>query len=202
MDGQGIAQEDSMTAALQDIPLKTITGEESSLREFAGKVALVVNVASKCGLTPQYEGLEKLYRENRERGFVVLGFPANNFREQEPGADAEISAFCQLTYAVDFPMFAKVSVVGPDAHPLFAALTSAQPKAISPAGGDMRARLASHGIAGNPEPEILWNFEKFLVGRKGEVVARFSPDTEPNDPALSAAIEHELAAVGQGEAGA
>jgi glutathione peroxidase len=182
------------TAPLQRIPLKTIDGQERMLADYAGKVVLVVNVASKCGLTPQYEGLEALYREQRDQGLVVLGFPANNFREQEPGTDAEIADFCTLTYGVDFPMFAKISVAGADTHPLYAALIQAQPVATSPDGADMRAKLTGYGITPNPEPEVLWNFEKFLIGRSGAVVARFSPDTDPHDPALTAAIERELAA--------
>ncbi|GAA0310265.1 glutathione peroxidase [Sphingomonas oligophenolica] len=178
---------------IQDIPLKTIDGKEDSLANHAGKVLLVVNVASKCGLTPQYDGLEKLYAAYRDRGFEVLGFPANNFGAQEPGTDTEIAEFCALTYDVDFPLFSKISVVGEDKHPLYAALTAAQPTATSANGGAMRERLAGHGITPNPEPEILWNFEKFLIDRGGAVVARFSPDTAPDDPALAAAIERALA---------
>lgn len=153
---------------------------------------LVVNVASKCGLTPQYDGLEKLHAEYRDRGFEVLGFPANNFGAQEPGSDSEIAEFCSLTYAVDFPLFSKISVAGEDKHPLYAALTEARPIATSTNGGGMRERLAGYGITPNPEPEVLWNFEKFLVSRDGKVVERFTPDTAPDDAALVAAIEREL----------
>ena len=181
---------------IQTIPLRTIAGADDSLANHAGKVLLVVNVASKCGLTPQYDGLEKLHADYRDRGFEVLGFPANNFGAQEPGTDAEIAEFCSLTYDVDFPLFSKISVAGEDKHPLYAALTAAQPDAISTNGGGMREKLAGSGITPNPEPEILWNFEKFLVGRGGEVVARFAPDTAPEDSAIVAAIERELA-VGQ-----
>jgi len=177
---------------IQDIPLKTIAGQDDSLANHAGKVLLVVNVASKCGLTPQYDGLEKLHAAYRNRGFEVLGFPANNFGAQEPGTDAEIAEFCSLTYDVDFPLFSKISVVGDDKHPLYAALTATQPIATSTSGGGMRERLAGHGITPNPEPEILWNFEKFLIDRDGEVIARFAPDTSPDDPALVAAIEQAL----------
>ena len=177
---------------LEDIPVRTIQGEESSLGDYAGKVRLVVNVASKCGLTPQYEGLEALYRRYRDQGFVVLGFPSNDFREQEPGTDSEIAEFCKLTYAVDFPMFARIAVTGEGKHPLYDALTGAQPKAISTSGGAMRERLAAYNIPVFAEPEVLWNFEKFLIGRSGEVVGRFAPDVTPEDPALVAAIEGEL----------
>ena len=178
--------------AVQDIPVKTIAGGEATLRDYDGQVRLVVNVASKCGLTPQYEGLEKLYRTYRDRGFSVLGFPANNFMGQEPGTDDEIADFCQLTYDVDFPMFSKISVAGADKHPLYAALIEAQPEAVVGEGGGMRERLSGHGITPNPEPEVLWNFEKFLIGRDGKVVARFAPDMVPEDPAIVEAIETAL----------
>jgi glutathione peroxidase len=179
--------------AISDIPLKTITEEETSLGDYAGKVALVVNVASKCGLTPQYEGLEALYKTYRDQGFVVLGFPANDFGAQEPGTNAEIADFCSTKFAVDFPMFAKVTVVGPDKHPLYAALTAAAPVA----SGDpdaFRERLKGYGMTPNPAPEVLWNFEKFLIGKDGAVIARFAPTTAPDDPALVGAIETALAA--------
>jgi glutathione peroxidase len=178
--------------AIQDIPLKTIDGRPATLGDYSGKALLVVNTASKCGLTPQYEGLEALYRDYRERGLEVLGFPANDFRGQEPGSDAEIAGFCQTNYAIDFPMFAKISVAGEGKHPLYAALTAAQPVATSTSGGGMRERLSAHGIEPNPEPEVLWNFEKFVVSPTGEVVARFAPDTAPNDPALVETIEANL----------
>jgi glutathione peroxidase len=182
-----------MTTAVTDIPLETIDGKPASLGDYAGKVALVVNVASKCGLTPQYEGLEALYRSYRDKGLVVLGFPANNFGAQEPGTNEEISNFCTTNFAVDFPMFAKISVVGPDKHPLYQALTTAQPKAQGGADA-FRERLKGYGMTPNPEPEVLWNFEKFLIGKDGKVVARFAPTTTPNDPALVGAIESALAA--------
>ncbi|HKT54840.1 MAG TPA: glutathione peroxidase, partial [Caulobacteraceae bacterium] len=159
-----------------------------------GKVLLVVNVASKCGLTPQYEALEKLYADRRDDGLVVLGFPANNFRGQEPGTDEEIASFCSTTYGVDFPMFAKIAVTGPDTHPLYKALIEAHPKATSTSDTDFRAALRGYGMTPNPEPGILWNFEKFVVGKDGEVVARFAPDTKPDDPAVLAAIDKALAA--------
>ena len=180
-----------MPTALLDLPLKTIDQRDASLGAYAGKVILVVNVASKCGLTPQYEGLEALYRTYKDRGLVVTGFPANDFAGQEPGTDAEIAAFCQTNFSVDFPMFSKITVAGPDKHPLYAALTTLAP----PVQGDaeaFRARLRGYGMTPNPEPEVLWNFEKFLIGRDGQVVARFSPGTAPDDAALIAAIEEQL----------
>jgi glutathione peroxidase len=179
---------------LRAIELQRIDGAASSLADYAGKVLLVVNVASKCGLTPQYEGLESLYRRYRERGLVVLGFPANDFRGQEPGSDAEIADFCRLTYEVDFPMFSKIRVTGEDKHPLFAALIEAHPKISAGDAGGMRQRLQGHGIEPNPEPELVWNFEKFLIGRDGNVVGRFPPDMAPDDARLVAAIEQALAA--------
>ncbi len=162
-----------MADTIFDIPLKTIDGEATDLRPYSGKVLLVVNVASKCGLTPQYEGLEALYRAKRDEGLVVLGFPANNFRGQEPGSEAEIAAFCSLTYGVDFPLFSKISVNGDNRHPLYDALIAAQPTA--------------------DESDVLWNFEKFLIGRDGQVVARFSPDLTADDPRLLTAVDEALA---------
>lgn len=178
-------------STLHDIPLKRIDGTADTLGAHKGKVLLLVNVASKCGLTPQYEGLEKLFEEKRAQGLEVLGFPANNFMDQEPGTEAEIADFCKTTYDVQFPLFAKISVAGPDQHPLYAALIAAQPEAIG--AGPMRERLEGFKIPVNPAPGIVWNFEKFLIGRDGSVVARFAPDVTPDDPRLAEAIDAELA---------
>ncbi|MCW2496693.1 glutathione peroxidase [Jatrophihabitans sp.] len=181
-----------MTTALQSVPIDTISGEPTSLAEYAGRVLLVVNVASKCGLTPQYEGLEALYERFNGQGLEVLGFPANDFREQEPGTNEEILEFCQATYAVKFPIFAKIAVTGEDKHPLYELLTEAVPHA----SGDPEAhreRLRGFGIPANDDPDILWNFEKFLIGRDGTVLARFAPNLVPEDPALVGAIEDALA---------
>lgn len=181
-----------MADEIYDIALKRIDGKATSLGDYKGKVLLVVNVASKCGLTPQYEGLQKLYAEKRGAGLEVLGFPANNFNEQEPGSEAEIASFCSTTYDVAFPLFSKISVAGEAKHPLYAALTAARPRAE---GGDaFRTRLEGFGIATNPAPEVLWNFEKFVLGRNGEVVARFTPDVAADDPRLRAALDAALAA--------
>ncbi len=182
-----------MTASIYSIPVDTITGEPASLGDFKGRVLLVVNVASKCGLTPQYEGLEKLYERFRGQGLVIAGFPANDFKAQEPGSNEEIQSFCKLNYGVTFPLFGKITVVGPEKHPLYQALIAAQPTATSAAETPFREKLKSRGIETLPEPEILWNFEKFLVSRQGEVVRRFSPDTQPDAPELITAIEAELA---------
>lgn len=180
-----------MADAILDIPVKTIDGKPASLRDYAGKVMLVVNVASKCGLTPQYEGLEALYRAKKDEGLVVLGFPANNFRGQEPGTNDEIATFCSTNYGVDFPMFEKIDVVGPEQHPLYAALTHAIPKAER--DETMRQRLEGFGIKTGGPGEVLWNFEKFVIGRDGKVIGRFSPDVAPNDAALGETLDKALA---------
>ena len=183
-----------MSASILDIPIKKITGEDTSLAEFKGHVLLVVNVASKCGLTPQYEGLEKIYEQYKGQGLVVAGFPANDFKAQEPGTNEEIQTFCTTNFGVKFPLFEKITVVGPEKHPLYKALIAAQPKAVSVSEVPWRDKLKGYGIEANQEPELLWNFEKFLVSRSGEVVERFAPDTQPDAPELKAAIESELAA--------
>ena len=182
-----------MSSSIYDIPLKKINGEAGSLAEFKGKVLLVVNVASKCGLTPQYEGLEKLYEEMGPQGLVIAGFPANDFKSQEPGSNEEIQSFCSLNYGVTFPLFSKISVTGPEKHPLYANLIAAQPSAVSVNHPPWREKLTGWGVPTLAEPELLWNFEKFLVSRKGEVVERFAPDTTADAPELVKAIESELA---------
>lgn len=152
--------------------LNRLDGSPQDLADYNGQVLLVVNVASKCGLTKQYEGLERLYARYKDRGFAVLGFPSNDFKNQEPGSNAEIAEFCRATYGVQFPMFEKIRVLGPDAHPIYQQLTSLP----APIGGP-----------------IEWNFQKYLVDRRGRVVEKFSPRTEPDDPALIAKIEALLA---------
>jgi glutathione peroxidase len=177
---------------IQQIPLTTISGQAANLGDHAGKVLLIVNVASQCGLTPQYEGLENLYEQHRASGLEVLGFPANNFGAQEPGTDAEIAEFCSTKFSVAFPMFSKISVVGDDQHPLYAALTKAVPRAAGDPDS-FRDRLTGFGMTPNQDPDVLWNFEKFLVARDGTVVGRFAPTVTPDDPDLVAALEAELA---------
>jgi glutathione peroxidase len=157
---------------LYDIPVHTLSGEPSSLAPFEGKTVLVVNVASKCGLTPQYEGLEALQKQYGERGFSVVGFPSNQFAGQEPGTAEEIQAFCSTTYGVSFPLFEKIDVNGENQHPIYAELTKT---------------ADAEGYSG----DIRWNFEKFLLGPDGGV-QRFAPQVEPNDPALTVAIETSL----------
>jgi glutathione peroxidase len=160
---------------IYDIPVKTLSGEESSLGALAGKTLLVVNVASKCGLTPQYAALEALHSRLADRGFAVVGFPCNQFGGQEPGTTEEIEEFCSLTYGVTFPMFEKIEVNGEGRHPIYDELTSV-PDAAGEAG------------------DVQWNFEKFLLGPDGSVVARFRPRTVPDDPEVLAAIEEHLPA--------
>jgi len=176
---------------LIDIEYRTMDGTGQRLGDLAGQVVLVVNVASKCGLTPQYEGLQRLYEQQHEKGFTIIGFPANDFAGQEPGTDAEIAEFCSTQYSVTFPVMSKVSVVGPHQHPLYGALTAAVPTAE---GKDaFRENLRGHGLAPTEDPDVLWNFEKFLIGRNGEVLGRFAPGVAPDDPTLVAAIEAALA---------
>jgi glutathione peroxidase len=174
------------------IPVTRIDGETDTLANHAGKVLLIVNVASKCGLTPQYEGLEALYRDKRAAGLEVLAFPANNFNGQEPGTDGEIETFCKTSYDVTFPLYSKISVKGEDIHPLYAGLTAIRPDTVG--DGPMRERLNGYGIATGAPGEVVWNFEKFLIGRDGLVIDRFAPDVDAADPRLVSAVEKALAA--------
>jgi glutathione peroxidase len=183
-------------STLTHIPLTTITGAPATLADYSGKVLLLVNVASKCGLTPQYTALEALYQKYKDRGLVVLGFPANDFAGQEPGSDQEIAKFCSIDYPVTFPLFSKIAVTGPAKHPLYAALIAAAPEHIP--HGPWREKLTAYSAANgfpppNALPELLWNFEKFLIARDGTVLARFAPDTPPDDPKIITAIEQALA---------
>ena len=175
---------------LSEIAISMNDGRPARLADWRGKVVLVVNVASKCGLTGQYEGLEALYRARKDEGLVILGVPANDFKQQEPGSDAEILEFCQSRYDVSFPLASKTSVAGAEKHPLYAALIAAQPDAQG--DGPWRARLQGFGIAMNPAPEVQWNFEKFLINRDGTVAGRFAPDVAADDPRLVAAIDQAL----------
>ena len=176
---------------IQHVPLKRMDGTTATLGDYAGKVLLVVNTASKCGLTPQYEDLEALYRAKKDAGFEILGFPANNFKEQEPGTDADIASFCQLTYDVTFPVFSKISVRGEDAHPLYRQLTVAHPDTTG--AEEMRKRMVENGLGPEKPEDVLWNFEKFLISRRGEVIGRYSPNMKPDDAAIMADIETALA---------
>jgi glutathione peroxidase len=177
---------------LQEIPLRRIDGSQASLKDFEGSVLLIVNVASKCGLTPQYEGLEQLYKKYRGKGLVVLGFPANDFAGQEPGSNQDIAEFCSTTFAVDFPMFEKITVKGDATHPLYRELIDRQPQAQSNEGGALLGKLAEHGLAPAKASDVMWNFEKFLIDRHGNVAGRFAPDVTPDNPNLVQAVETEL----------
>lgn len=160
-------------APIYGIKLKDIDGKERTLAEFKGKVLLIVNVASECGLTPQYAGLEALHKKYKDKGFTVLGFPCNDFGEQEPGTEKEIKQFCQKRYQVTFPMFGKVKVVGAEKHALYELLTGK--KAAFPG-------------------EVSWNFGKFLIGKEGKVLKRFDPDVEPDSTEITGAVENAIAA--------
>ncbi|PSB23525.1 glutathione peroxidase [Stenomitos frigidus] len=159
-----------MTATITDLSVATIDGKEKPLAEYAGNVLLIVNVASRCGYTPQYTGLEQLYRKYHAQGLEVLAFPSNDYGAQEPGTNEEIAQFCSTKYDVTFPLFDKVHAKGAQQHPLYARLT-----AVDAAG------------------DVAWNFEKFLVNKQGEVVARFKSAVKPDAPELISAIERELA---------
>ncbi len=161
-----------MSATITDITVKTIDGKDQVLSEYVGKVLLIVNVASYCGFTPQYKGLEELYQKYRTQGLEILAFPCNDYGMQEPGSNEEIANFCTTRYGVDFPLFDKVHAKGAGQHPLYARLT----QSVDPTG------------------DVSWNFEKFLVNKKGEVVARFKSAVSPDSPELIGAIEKELAA--------
>jgi glutathione peroxidase len=159
--------------SIYDFTMKSIDGQHVSLKNYSGKVVMLVNVASKCGFTPQYTALEALYEKYKDRGFVIVGIPANNFGQQEPGTDDEIKKFCSSKYSVTFPMMSKVSVLGEDETPLYRFLTD---KSTNPQiGGD-----------------IKWNFTKFLFDRNGKPVARFEPATKPDSPEVQAAVESAL----------
>ena len=160
-------------SSLYEIPLKTLSGDDTTLAAHKGKAVLVVNVASKCGLTPQYEGLEKLHEQYADRGFSVVGFPCNQFKGQEPGTAEEIQEFCSTTYGVTFPLYEKVDVNGENRHPVYDVLTKA-------------ADDEGH------EGDVRWNFEKFLLSPEGDVVARFGPLVQPEDEKLVHAVESQL----------
>ncbi len=161
--------------ALYDIPIHTLQGDGASLGDYAGKTLLLVNVASKCGLTPQYEGLERLQKTYGDKGFSVIGFPCNQFMGQEPGTSEEIAQFCSVTYGVTFPLMEKIEVNGEGRHAIY---------------GELTEKEDAEGKAG----DITWNFEKFLVSPSGQIVARYRPQVEPEDPAIVGDIEAQLAA--------
>ncbi len=162
----------AQTTSLYDIPLKDIDGKATSLAAYKGKVLLIVNVASKCGNTPQYDALEAMQKKYEKQGFTVLGFPCNDFASQEPGTEKDIKEFCESTYHVTFPMFSKLHVKGPEQHPLYAALTGPT----------------------SPKPGVIdWNFAKFVVGRDGKIITRFKASVKPDNQDVVAAVEGAIA---------
>jgi glutathione peroxidase len=178
-----------MTSA-HDFTATAADGSRVPLSDYAGKVLLIVNVASKCGLTPQYEGLEALYREAGSRGLEVLGFPCNQFKEQEPGTDEEIQDFCRTTYDVTFPVFSKIEVNGPDADPLYRYLRAQAPGDFGPQYGGFYEAISKIRPEADGTDEVKWNFTKFLIGRKGEVIKRYEPPVPPSD--IKADLENHL----------
>ncbi len=160
--------------SIYDFTMNDIDGAPVKLEQYRGQVVMIVNVASKCGFTPQYEGLQKLYSTYKDSGFVILGFPANNFLSQEPGTDAEIKNFCSMNFGVTFPMFSKISVKGSKQHPLYKYLT------------DKKTNPAHSG-------DISWNFSKFLIGRDGQIIGRFGSRTKPDDAGLVEAVKKAIA---------
>ncbi|AEF54606.1 glutathione peroxidase [Marinomonas posidonica] len=176
-------------SAVLNHTVNNIQGEPVDLSRYQGKTLLLVNVASKCGLTPQYEGLEALYKKYHEQGFEILGFPANDFAGQEPGSNEEIQQFCSLTYDVTFPMFSKLVVTGEDKHPLYQDLIKAVP--VTPHREGMENMLKQYDIEPTAAPEVVWNFEKFLIRKNGDIT-RFAPDTTPDNETLVSAIEADL----------
>jgi glutathione peroxidase len=181
-----------MASPLSQISVHRADGSATSLGEYAGKVVLVVNVASACGLTPQYEALEQVYARYRDRGFVVRGFPCNDFGSQEPGTAEEIATFCETTFGVKFPVLEKITVAPATRHPLYAQLITEQPTATQKAGSDFRSKMEGYGLKPAHAEDIAWNFEKFLVDREGHAIARFAPDITPDDALITSAIEAQL----------
>lgn len=181
-----------MTSPLHTLAVQTLDGTVTTLGHWRGQALLVVNVASQCGLTPQYAGLQALHTRFHARGLTVLGVPCNDFAGQEPGSAAQIRSFCDSTYAVGFPMLATLRINSTPRDPLYAALIAAQPHATPSGSTQLRDALALHHLLPKDTSDVLWNFEKFLVGRDGQVCARFAPDVAPDDVRLIAAIEHAL----------
>jgi len=178
---------------IHDISVTTIDGQAKSLGDYKGKTLLIVNVASECGLTPQYEALEALYEEKKDQGLEVLGFPCNQFGGQEPGSEAQIKEFCEMKFGIQFPMFAKIDVNGENQHPLYSALLSAIPTRTKSPGSEFEEKLKNYGKEVK-DGAVMWNFEKFLVSSDGQVVGHFAPDMTPTDPILQSALSEELTA--------
>jgi glutathione peroxidase len=184
--------------SLLSTSVTNLDGEAGTLEPYRGKVLMIVNVASECGFTPQYAALEATYRHYKDQGFAILGFPSNDFGGQEPGNSKQIGEFCATKFFITFPMFEKITILGPEQHPLYSKLIAAQPKVTDDGPGFRRGQeefARQHSLpAPNAAPGVLWNFEKFLVGRDGHVIARFGTEVKPDDPRVIQAIEKALAA--------
>ena len=179
-------------SSIYDIDVVTIEGKQQKLSDYKGKALLIVNTASECGLTPQYEALENLYKARKEEGLEILGFPCNQFGAQEPGEEAEIKSFCTARFGVTFPMFSKVEVNGEGRHPLYQALFSAIPERTTAPDSGFVEKLKGYGFEVK-DGNVLWNFEKFLVSKDGEVIGHFAPDMTPDHPILTKALDEALA---------
>ncbi len=179
-------------SSIYDIELETIEGKQQTLAAYKGKTLLIVNTASECGLTPQYEALEALYQAEKANGLEILGFPCNQFGAQEPGQEADIQSFCTMRYGVTFPLFSKVEVNGEGRHPLYQHLFAALPERTTAPDSDFIEKLKGYGFEVK-EGNVLWNFEKFLVNKEGKVIGHFAPDMTPEDEILAKAIRDALA---------
>ena len=179
-------------SSVADIKFENFQGEEKTLKDLGSNLFLVVNVASKCGLTPQYEGLEKVYREFKSQGLTVVGFPANEFLAQEPGTNEEIQSFCQVTYDVTFPVMKKIIVKGEGQHPLYKALTETKPEATIDPDSKFLGMLKDNNLLSGEAHDIKWNFEKFLVSKDGTIINRYSPDITPDHDLILKDIKANL----------
>lgn len=179
-------------SSIYDIDVVTIEGKQQKLSDYKGKTLLIVNTASECGLTPQYEALEKLYEARKAEGFEILGFPCNQFGAQEPGEEAEIKSFCTARFGVTFPLFSKLDVNGEARHPLYQLLFSSLPERTTAPDSDFVEKLKGYGFEVK-DGDILWNFEKFLVSKDGDVIGHFAPDMTPDHPILTKALNDALA---------
>ncbi|MDO6461264.1 redoxin domain-containing protein [Granulosicoccaceae sp. 1_MG-2023] len=178
---------------LFEIPVNDIDGKPCTLADYRGQVLLIVNVASRCGLTPQYSGLQALQDKYAARGFTVLGFPCNDFANQEPEDESAIKSFCETSFQVSFPLFSKITINNKPRHPLYAALIDAIPNATPAPDGTLMETLEKHNLQPAKDTDVMWNFEKFLIGKDGTVIGRFAPDVTPDSAQLTGAIENALA---------
>ena len=181
-----------METKLSQIEFKLANGKSTYLSDYDDTVIMVVNVASQCGLTPQYESLERIYEKYHNKGFLVIGFPSNEFAGQEPGTNAEIQEFCKMNYGVKFPIAEKIIVKGDGQHSLYKLLTEEKPVAQKNADSGLESKLNEHGLLFGKAGDIMWNFEKFLIGKDGNIIERFAPDVIPEDPMVINAIEKAL----------